>query len=479
MKKKSRKKIIIISLIIIVLAIFVLTRCGNPAKQGMVVMNHVKTEEVVRETLVTKAFADGYVKARQEQEIKAQLSGAVKEVFARSGDYVETGEPLYSIEDRHLQYSLEAALLSYEEAKANYENLLLTYRNQEKIRDLRLEEARKNLEIALLSYEQEEAGLEAEELRLLEELEEVAAALKKAEEDLEANLYLYEKNAIARNTLEESRNRYAEIERNYNRLEKNLTTFLEQTKPNRLELAQLKLDNARNSLEYLETSLENEKITEKDLEIARLRVANVGNEIEKIRRDLELAVVYAPMSGTLMNLDIKKGDRVTEGAAIGSIADLSAFAVEVTVDEIDINSVTLGQEVIISSDSFAEELDGVVSFIAPGGSLVGSIIKYKTEIDVLDDKGLLRHGMFVDVEIITNKLADVIAVPSLAILGAEDKYVFVVEEGLARKRPVEIGARTLGKVEIKGVEAGERVIIGPYTILVTLDDGMPVIDMGE
>ena len=59
----------------------------------------------------------------------------------------------------------------------------------------------------------------------------------------------------------------------------------------------MKLDNARNSLEYLETSLENEKITEKDLEIARLRVANVGNEIEKNRRDLELAVVYAPCPG--------------------------------------------------------------------------------------------------------------------------------------------------------------------------------------
>lgn len=476
---KKKKKIIIISVIIIVLAMLLLGRCGNSANQNQVVMVNVKTEEAVKETLVTKALADGSVKAREEQDIKVPLTGTVKEVFVKSGDFVKEGTPLYSIEDRNIRYSLETVLTGYEEAKVNYENLLDTYRNQDRISRLRLEEARKNLEIALLSYQQDLSSLEAEELRLVQELEEMATALKKAEEELNDNKYLYEKNAIAKNTLEASRERFEELERNYKRLENNLNIFLEQRKPNTLELASLKIDNARNNLEYLEATLEKEKITEKDLEVAKLKLANMETEIEKLQKDLEMAVVKAPMTGTIMNLGIKKGDRIVEGETIGSIANLDSYIVEVMVDEIDVNAVAVGQDVIITSDAFSAELEGVVTFIAPGGTNVGNINKYRTEIDIIDAKGLLRPGMFVNVEIITNRLEDVIAVPSLAILGDDEKFVFVVEEGMARKRPVEVGMRSLSKVEIRGVEAGEKVIIGPYSTLITLDDGKPVFEMGE
>ena len=172
---------------------------------------------------------------------------------------MKEGTPLYSIEDRNIRYSLETVLTGYEEAKVNYENLLDTYRNQDRISRLRLEEARKNLEIALLSYQQDLSSLEAEELRLVQELEEMATALKKAEEELNDNKYLNEKNAIAKNTLEASRERFEELERNYKRLENNLNIFLEQRKPNTLELASLKIDNARNNLEYLEATLKKKR----------------------------------------------------------------------------------------------------------------------------------------------------------------------------------------------------------------------------
>ena len=237
---KKKKKIIIISVIIIVLAVLLLGRCGNSANQNQVVMVNVKTEEAVKETLVTKALADGSVKAREEQDIKVPLTGTVKEVFVKSGDFVKEGTPLYSIEDRNIRYSLETVLTGYEEAKVNYENLLDTYRNQDRISRLRLE--KENLEIALLSYQQDLSSLEAEELRLVQELEEMATALKKAEEELNDNKYLYEKNAIAKNTLEASRERFEELERNYKRLENNLNIFLEQRKPNTLELASLKIE---------------------------------------------------------------------------------------------------------------------------------------------------------------------------------------------------------------------------------------------
>ena len=52
---KKKKKIIIFSIIIIVLILFLLTRCGNSGNQAQFMMLNVKTEEMVKETLVTKA----------------------------------------------------------------------------------------------------------------------------------------------------------------------------------------------------------------------------------------------------------------------------------------------------------------------------------------------------------------------------------------------------------------------------------------
>ncbi|MEJ6952250.1 hypothetical protein [Natronospora cellulosivora (SeqCode)] len=82
--------------------------------------------------------------------------------------------------------------------------------------------------------------------------------------------------------------------------------------------------------------------------------------------------------------------------------------------------------------------------------------------------------MHVDTEIITMHKDNVISVPSLAILGEDEKYVFILNEGQAEKRFVETGLRTLGQVEVIGVEVGENIIIGPYTILVNLEDGTAV-----
>lgn len=91
--------------------------------------------------------------------------------------------------------------------------------------------------------------------------------------------------------------------------------------------------------------------------------------------------------------------------------------------------------------------------------------------------GVVRPGMFVNAEIITNIREDVITVPSLAIMGDEEKYVFVVEDGKAVKRNIETGLKGLSKVEIEGVEPGEKIIIGPFTTLKVLEDGTAVMDM--
>ncbi len=469
-----KKTIIFVIIIAIMGGGFLLIKNQNSTKQATANVVLVKMVEVEEETLTTKVTADGNVSAKEQEDIKASLSGIVGEVFVESGDLLEKGEGIYRIEDEPLKKSLETAKLNLQEVEGNYEALLNKYNSQDKLNKLQLEETRRNLEIAILSYQKEKAAMEDQKLTLEKKLIDAKDNLKNAEENLEENEYLYEKDAIPQNTLKQSRDTYQQAKRNYENAKAGMDVFVEKTIPNTMELAQLKIDNARNQLRYLEASLEAEKITDKDLEMAKLNVTKIKNQIRDINGDLNKVLTTAPISGTVINLEIKSGDKLEEGTTVGTIADLNNFIVEAMVDEININEVDLGQAVIITSDSFAKDLEGEVTFIAPGGSDVGNINKYRTEITISDDMGLLRPDMFVNAEIITNRKDGVIGVPSLAIMGDKEKYVYVVKDGKTEKRSVELGLKTLSKVEISNVEVGEKIIVGPYTILTELEEGTPV-----
>ncbi|MFW5982088.1 MAG: efflux RND transporter periplasmic adaptor subunit [Halanaerobiaceae bacterium] len=471
------KKIIIIIVLIAVLAggfVLATRDSGEEAVSGPARL--VNIIEAEKDTLITSVSADGKALPELEKELKASLNGVVETLYVERGSLVNEGEQIYSLDDSKLQRSLETAKLDLQEVEANYQDILDNYNKQDKRNDLRLEESRRNLEIQLLSYQNEENTLKEQKADLENQVEESKENMEKVQETLEEHQILYESDAIAYNTLKEYEDSYKQAKRRYEKAESDYITFIDKTMPNSLELAQLKVENARNHLESLESSIEAEKITTKDLELAENKVKRVKSQIRDIESDLAKINAYAPITGTVIELGVEEGDTIVEGNSLARIADLNTFIIEAMVDEIHINSVETGQEVKINSDSFDEELEGVVEFIAPSGSQVGNLNKYQVDIVIADDSGLLRADMRVDAEIITMKKDNVITVPSLAILGEDEKHLFVVNDGKAEKRIVETGLKSLGQVEISGVEAGEKIIIGPYTILTDLEDGIAVRD---
>ena len=471
-----KKIIIIVAVLAILIAGFIIAT-GDNDQQVSGTTSFVNLLEAEEETMITRVSADGTVLAETEMDLKARLNGRVEEVFLERGSLVEESDPIYCLEDKRLINSLQTTKLNLKESQANYQNLLDKYSNQGILNNLRLEESSRSLEIALLSYQNEESSLNDQKIKLENQVVESREAMEKSLESLEVNKFLYEKDAIPQNTLKQHEDNYRQAQRNYQRAESDLNLFVNKTMPNSLELSQLQIDNARNQLNFLKASIEADRITEKDLELAKDGISRVENQIIEIEEDLKNIVSYAPMSGTIISMGVKKGDTIVEGASVAKIADLNSFIVEAMVDEIHINQVKKGQDVIINSDSFSEELEGHVQFIAPAGSQQGNINKYQTEILIAENKGLLRPGMFVNIEIITEEKEKVIAVPSLAILGDEERFVFVVNDGKAEKRMVETGLRNISSVEIIGLEAGEKIIIGPYTVLRNMEEGRSVTDL--
>lgn len=476
------KKIVIIILIVIILGGgYFYIRGKNSTRTAGSKPVMVKMVEAVPETMVTKVSADGIVRAREEREVKVRLSGLIKKIDVEEGDYLEKGAELLSLDDEELKDLLEEARLSLAEAEKNYQILFDTYKRQDSLHRLKINDSEHKLEIALLSLEKEETAINKEESNARERLQKAEDELKKARKRLEENRYLYENDAIPFNTLEEIEESYHEAEREYEKAEEELGVLIEETIPNALRLAHLKVKDARNQLELLKASLEKDRITEDDLEMEQIKIKKVRMEIREIEKNLRKITAVAPFSGTVVSLDVEIGQMVNSGMTVAHMAKVDNPLVEAMVDEVDINQIATGQMVKLSSDAFDGKLQGRVEWIAPVGKKVGNINKYRTRVEVCDTDApdQLKPGMFVNSEIITNKADSVIAVPPLAVQGDEEKYVFIVADGIAEKRSVELGLNSLSKVEIKGVKPGEKIITGPFSVFKQLKSGMQVAGVGE
>ena len=123
------------------------------------------------------------------------------------------------------------------------------------------------------------------------------------------------------------------------------------------------------------------------------------------------------------------------------------------VNEEDIPRVQVGQNALLRTDAFANQvLPGFVKQITPAGDPIAKT--FRVRIGLPDDTPL-RVGMSVEANIVSRDKPDVILVPANAVV---NNSLITVENGRARQRKVEIGIRGTGFVEIvDGVTEGELV----------------------
>jgi len=250
------------------------------------------------------------------------------------------------------------------------------------------------------------------------------------------------------------------------------------------------------------------------------RYASALDQVEQARAALKEAqdslsktTIYAPMSGTISDLDKEQGE-----IAIGSqfqedlilvVADLTAMEAQVNVDENDIVNVQLGQDAEIEVDAlFGQKLKGRVYEIAnTANTSAEGTTNQKTEFEVkiaIEDEDIskLRPGMTASADVSTQTRTGVIGVPiqSVAVrtidqltlegeevADAEKRYtadrdgfveiVFIVDgDGRAMAKQVETGIQGDDLIEIEsGVDEGEQVVTGSYRAISSdLKNGMQV-----
>lgn len=172
------------------------------------------------------------------------------------------------------------------------------------------------------------------------------------------------------------------------------------------------------------------------------------------RERIEDMVLRAPLYGLVLRLDFRVGEIVATTDTVAWVGQPRPLRIVAEVAEEDIAGVTPGQRVLLRHDGFrGRTLLATVDSITPKGDPVQKTFRVHL---ALPDDSPLRIGMSVEANIVLRERDNAVTVPADAV---RDGAVFVLVDGLARRRPVTLGIRGLRGAEVtNGLEAGQRVI---------------------
>jgi HlyD family secretion protein len=221
------------------------------------------------------------------------------------------------------------------------------------------------------------------------------------------------------------------------------------------------LTKEQGTLQTLEAKQEDLKQREaQSVEGAQFRVSQAQNLVQSLEAKVASARVVSPIDGTVYSLPVKLGDFVQTGQVLAEIADLRRLRVRAFVDEPDLGSLAVGQEVDVTWDGKpgkvwkgkTEQLPQQV--VARGMRSVGDVL---CSIDN-SDMDLLPNTN-VDVQILVHAQRDVLAVPRAAVNEQGNQhYVFVVKGDRVERRNITVGIASSSMYQVvSGLSSGEVV----------------------
>ena len=197
-----------------------------------------------------------------------------------------------------------------------------------------------------------------------------------------------------------------------------------------------------------------------DYRVAETALAQAQAAVRAARARLADTVVRAPADGVLIARNVEPGDVVQPGRELMTLAPAGETQVVVPIDERNLSRLAVGQKALVSADAYpGERFAGELFYINPGVDTLRGSVEVKLRIP--HPPAYLRQDMTVSVDIDVGRRTNVLVAPAGAVFDAAGAHpwVLAVEGGRARKKPVTLGLRGNGSVEItSGVEAGALLV---------------------
>ena len=505
-KKKITKKKVIIGIVILLLVFTALGKFfggdneNNLLMQGMEETVGKQNIEVIVESNATLQPADKY-------SITALVKGEVLQAGFEKGDIVKEGDVLYKIDSSDMENTIKRAEISYSRVKKNHENTL------ELLDELNIKSKKSGTIIKLYVDEGDDitAGTKIADVKNSDVM---ILALPFNSNDAK-NMSIGDKGTVTLNSTFETLDcivtkidgadtiltgnrivRYVEVEVQ-NPGAMNNTTEGTAVVNNMACVASGVFEYSEEftitskvggTIETLTVS-QGDKVN-KDQVIVILDSEDVLDQVESSQMSLDDAklsydntlekledyTITAPITGTVVTKNTKQGDNLdnTNGQnTLAEIYDMSYLKFDISVDELDINKMKVGQKVKITCDSLEGTFEGVVTNVSVAGTTLSGYTTYPVTVEIKEVPEGLLPGMNITAEIVVEQAQDVLAVPVSAVQRGNIVYVKDASVTTAPNKNIPVGYKEV-KVEtgfsnstyieiVSGLSEGD-VIFVPYTV---------------
>ncbi len=384
----------------------------------------VKTVAVAQTQVQRTTLQPATVHAYFRAEIRAKVSGFVKEINADIGDDVEAGAELAVIDvpEMHKQRQVIEA----------------------RIRRLEAEEQRARAGINLAASRVRSSVAMLAEAK--SQMSRAEASLAASQAEFSRTADLVQRGSLQNRMLDEVR-----MKRDSELASK--------------EAVASSIDSAEAEVAVAEA----QKVSaEADLDAARAETDVTRRQLEEVDVLIAYATVKAPFAGVITNRNVEPGDLVRELSEVGTggplfvISQVDKVRIRIPVPESDAPLVSPGDEVTLTFPSFAAEAPITGTVTRCSGSLDSDTRTMMVEVEMPNTDGKLLPGMFGQASI---NLASKVAanmLPSQAIRFEEsgNAYVYVVgQDETVSIAPITTGMDDGNSIEVvSGVEPGQRVI---------------------
>ncbi len=382
-----------------------------------------------------------------------------------------------------IKFNVENAEIGLKNGEIGLKNADITLKNAEiglKNTDLVLENAKLSLENAKTNYETNKILYEAHSISK-NVYEQYETAYNQAQISYDQVKLSYDQSQLS---YEQAKLAHEQAELGYNQAETayNQAKFSYNQAELGLSQAEVAYQQAKLSYSQAETAYnqakdvysitanqmpaENKRKAQDAVTIAEASKDSILAQIESAEKTLNDAIIRSPISGIITGCNIKAGTVLAQTtAAPFTIINMNSVNIEVNVSEQIINNINLNQLVDIKVASISETpFQGVINKINPSSNATGT---YGVTIKINNPDNSLKAGMFGEVYFTRDKKEDTIVLPrNIVISKNNETYVYIEENGIAKKIYVSLGVDNGNEIEIvEGIEEGMNVIIKGQTYL--------------
>src|SRR3989344_297139 len=481
----------------------------------------IQTAKVVRQDVKKTVLTTGQVVSSIDLALSFQTSGFVRRINVKEGDIVKAGQTLAVLDKGGALASLESAKGALAQAEANYQKILAgatfediavtqasvnyystSLENAKQDLENELPDAYNNANTAILSYTNilfsnpqtlpqfSIIGTIQTNSQAISDINsnrtEINNILKTWQSDVltlnESNIEAITDSSIQNlSTISNYLTNLLLILTAYTQItsggsQTTVTTYASgvATAKSTVDTAKASITNLKQAKKSAEANLVSAEASmalkkaparPEDISIALAQVLSAQGQVHTAETILNNTVIYAPISGTITEINIKLGELATAGAEVLKLLNVAELHTEAQVSEADIASIVIGQTIDNTFDALGPDkhFQGKVLTVNPASTVVSGVINYKVT-GSLENITLIKPGMTANMTVLVTEKKEVLIVPTSAVINKNSKKLILVIDDPKEKTYHEVEVSTNleadgGLVEIiSGLTAGEEIV---------------------